>query len=209
MLHPFCFLANNTPNPTGLTQAITWVGASSSKYPKAIVKPLFLSSSPKWKGVFDFVTRCIRAQIVARSGISQAGYSSLEVQETFWFLTRFSALSSPTQLSISWLYSQFRSRIIPCHAELALLLTHVPLISWSLSPTTNSALSCLDHSRWCHLKCPSPASAQSGTRIERYCFELFGGRNNSKQLSLISERNACAVSSVGCKISLDSGESSI
>jgi len=40
-------LANNTSNPTGLTQAITWVGASSSKYPKAIVKPLFLSSSPK------------------------------------------------------------------------------------------------------------------------------------------------------------------
>lgn len=177
MLHPFCFLANNTPNPTGLTQAITWVGASSSKYPKAIVKPL------------------------ARSGISKAGYSSLEVQETFWFLTRFSALSSPTQLSISRLYSQFRSRIIPCHAELALLLTHVPLISWSLSPTTNSALSCLDHSRWCHLKCPPPASAQSGTRIERYCFELFGGRNNSKQLSLISERNACAVSSVGCNLS--------
>ena len=30
---------------------------------------------------------------------------------------------------------------------------------------------------------------------------LFGGRNNSKQLSLISERNACAVSSVGCNLS--------
>lgn len=30
---------------------------------------------------------------------------------------------------------------------------------------------------------------------------LFGGRNNSKQLSLTSERNACAVSSVGCNLS--------
>ena len=181
MLDPFCFLANNTPNATGLTQAITWVGASSSKYPKAIVKPLFLSSPPKWKDVFDFVRRCIRAQMVARLGISWVGYSSLEVEETFWFLTQFSALSSPTQLSISRLYSQFRSLIIPCHAELALLLTHVPLISWSLSPTTNSALSCLDHSRWCHRKCccSSPASAQYGTRTERYCSEEEITQNSS------------------------------